>query len=73
MVQKCQIGIERLEAAKAKAAEWAAERDELQKFLEAKDELLKEAVSKNASLAAKLEKAHAEVGELREEAKEEAI
>ena len=37
------------------AAEWAAEMEELWKALEAKDGLLKEAVSKNASLAANLE------------------
>ena len=44
--------MERLEADKATAAEWAAERDELQKALVAKDELLNGEASKNASLAA---------------------
>ena len=36
VVQKCQIGMERLEVAEAKAVEWAAEREELRKALEAK-------------------------------------
>lgn len=60
--------MERLERTETRAAEWAAEKEELQKTLEAKDELLKGKVSKNASLAADLEKTQAEVGQLREEA-----
>ena len=54
--------MERLEAVEAKAAEWAAEREELRRALEAKDELLKGEASKNASLAVDLEKAQAEIG-----------
>ena len=61
MVQKCQIVVERMETAEAKAASWAAEREELQaereglqKALGAKDGLLKEEASKNAGLAADL-------------------
>ena len=50
----------------------AAEKEELRKALEAKDELLKEEASKNASLAADLEKAQAEVGQLREDASQSA-
>ena len=50
------------------AAEWAAEKEELRKALEAKDELLKGEASKKFSLAADLEKAQAKVGQLREEA-----
>ncbi|XXG59959.1 hypothetical protein AAC387_Pa04g1956 [Persea americana] len=67
------VGIKRSERAEAKAAEWVAEKEKLQKALEAKDGLLKEAASKNASLAADLEHAHVELGQLREEAKEGAI
>ena len=50
-----------------KAVEWAAEKEELRKALEAKDEMLKGEVSKKTSLAADLEKAQAKVGQLREE------
>ena len=62
MIQKCQVSMVRSERAKARAAEWAAEKEKLQKALEAKDGLLKEAASKNASLAADLERAQAELG-----------
>ena len=62
--------MERSERTEARAAEWAAEKEKLQKALEAKDGLLKEAASKNASLVADLEQAHVELGQLREEAKE---
>ena len=51
----------------------AAEKERLQKSLEAKDRLLKEEASKNAGLAADLEQAQAEVVRLREEGKEEAM
>ena len=47
LLQKCQTGMERLDVAEARAAGWAAEREDLQvererlqKGLEAKDELL---------------------------------
>ena len=52
----------RLAEFETRAAEWAAEKDKLRKALEAKDELLKVEASKNASLAADLEKAQAEIG-----------
>ena len=42
---------------KTRAAEWAAEKEELRKTLEAKDVLLKGDASKNASLTTDLEKA----------------
>ena len=65
--------------AEAKAAGWAAEREDLQaererlqKALKAKDELLREEVSKNAGFAADLEQALAGVVYLREEAEEAA-
>ncbi|XXG82192.1 hypothetical protein AAC387_Pa10g0191 [Persea americana] len=74
VVQKCQVGMDRMEAAEAKAADWAAEREKLQaereqlqterealqKALEAKDRLLREEASKSAGLAADLEQAQAE-------------
>ena len=73
MIQKCQVGLARSERVGARATEWVAEKEKLQKSLEANDGLLKEAVSKNAGLVVDLEKAQAEVGQLREEAKEGAI
>ena len=42
VVQKCQLSIGRLAEAEAKSAEWAAEKEEPQKALEAKDEQLRE-------------------------------
>ena len=70
VLQKCQVGVSRLAGFETRAAEWTAEKNELRKALEAKDGLLKEVASKNASLAADLEQAHAELGQLREETKE---
>eukprot|EP00268_Persea_americana_P041533 TRINITY_DN41438_c0_g1_i1.p1 TRINITY_DN41438_c0_g1~~TRINITY_DN41438_c0_g1_i1.p1 ORF type:complete len:168 (+),score=28.40 TRINITY_DN41438_c0_g1_i1:32-505(+) len=74
LMQKCQIGMERMEAAEARAASWVAEREDLQaeRALEAKDELLREEVSKNAGLAVDLEHTQAEVARLREEAAQNA-
>ena len=79
LMQKCEIGMERMEAVEARAAGWVAEkvdlqaeRERLQKALEAKDELLREEVSKNTGLAVDLEQTQAEVARLREEADEEA-
>ena len=57
VIQKCQVGMVRSERAKARAAEWAAKKEKLQKALEAKDGLRKEVASKNAGLVADLEKA----------------
>ena len=54
----------RSERAEARAAEWAAKKEKLQKALEAKDSLLKEVASKNVNLAADLDKALAIVEEL---------
>ncbi|KAJ8640726.1 hypothetical protein MRB53_017420 [Persea americana] len=68
-----------MEAAEARAAGWVAEREDLQaererlqKALEAKDELLREEVSNNAGLAVDLKQTQAEVARLREGAAEEA-
>ena len=62
VIQKCQVGLARLERAGARAAKWAAEKEKLQKSLEAKDRLLKEVASKNAGLVTDLENAQAKVG-----------
>lgn len=62
--------MERLEAAEASAAEWAAEKEQLQKAFKTKDELLQGEVSKNATFANYLEKVWAEVEKLKEEAEE---
>lgn len=62
VIQKCQVGMARSERTEARAAEWAAKNEKLQRTLEAKDGLLKEAASKNASLAAYLEWAQTELG-----------
>lgn len=70
LIQKCQIGMERLEAAEASAAEWAAEKEQLQKAFKTKDELLQGEVNKNATFANYLEKVWAEVEKLKEEAEE---
>ncbi|XXG51063.1 hypothetical protein AAC387_Pa02g4923 [Persea americana] len=64
VVKKCQLGIGRLAEAETKAAERKAEKEELQKALEAKDKQLREEVSKSANLAVDLEKAQAEVEQL---------
>ena len=60
-MQKCHVGLGRMERAEARAAEWAAEKErlqsekeELRKALEAKTGLLSEEASKNASLTADL-------------------
>ena len=42
LLQKCQMGIEMLDAAEAKEAEWVAEREELQASLTAKEAMLVE-------------------------------
>ncbi|XXG39627.1 hypothetical protein AAC387_Pa01g0541 [Persea americana] len=67
VVQKSQIGVERLEVVEAKAVNWAPEREELQaereglqKALEFKDGLLRKEASKNAGLVADLEQAQAQ-------------
>ena len=64
VVQKCQLGMGRLEEAKTKAAEWAVDKEELQKASEARNELPAKEARKNADLAANLEKAKAEMERL---------
>ena len=50
LLQKCQMGIERLDAAEAREAEWVVERDELRASLAAKDAILAEEVGRNVGL-----------------------
>ena len=71
LLQKCQTRIERLDVAEARAAGWAAEREELQASLAAKESMLIEEASRNAGLVADLEEAQVLVEHLREELKEE--
>ncbi|XXG54105.1 hypothetical protein AAC387_Pa03g2071 [Persea americana] len=71
-LQKCQTGIGRLDAAEARAAVWAAEKEELLKSLAAKDTTLAEEASRNADLFAELDAARALAEHLKEKAKEEA-
>ena len=66
------MGMERLDVAKAKAADWEVERAELLKSLAAKEAMLVEEAGRNAGLAANLDEAQAMVEHFREEAKEEA-
>ena len=71
LLQKCQMGIERLDATKAKEAEWVAEREELQASIAAKEAMLVEEVGRNAGLVFDLEESQVLVEHLREELKEE--
>ena len=66
------MGLERMDAAEARAASWAVEREKLLKSLAAKEAMLKEEASRNDGLAADLEQAQLMVEHFREEAKEEA-
>ncbi|XXG72939.1 hypothetical protein AAC387_Pa07g1928 [Persea americana] len=67
LLQECQMGMERLDAAEAKEAE----RVELLKSLPAKEAMLVEEAGRNAGLAADLDEAQAVVEHFKEEAKEE--
>ena len=62
----------RLDAAEARAAAWAAEKEELLKSLSAKDATLAEEASRNAELFAELDAKRALAEHLKEKAKEEA-
>ncbi|XXG90599.1 hypothetical protein AAC387_Pa12g2327 [Persea americana] len=55
LLQKCQTGMGRLDAAEARAAVWAAEKEELLKSLAAKDATLAEEANRNADLFAELD------------------
>ncbi|XXG77672.1 hypothetical protein AAC387_Pa08g1780 [Persea americana] len=71
LLQKCQTGMGRLDAAEARAAVWAAEKEELLKSLAAKDAMLAEEVNRNADLFTELDAAWALAEHLKEKAKEE--
>ena len=71
LLQKCQIGIERLNEAEARAAEWVVERDELRASVASKDATLAEVTAKNAGLVFDLEESKVEVGRLKDELAEE--
>ena len=70
LLQKCQTGMGRLDAAEARAAVWAAEKEELLKSLAAKDAMLAGEASRNADLFAELDAARALAEHLKEKAKE---
>ena len=72
LLQKCQTGMERLDAAAACAASWAVDREELQRSLAAKEAMLVEEVGRNAGLVADLDEAQSLVEHFKEQAKEEA-
>ena len=71
LLQKCQMGIERLNAAEAREAEWVAEREELQASSPAKEAMLVEEAGRNAGLVSDYEESQALVEHLREELKDE--
>ncbi|XXG85597.1 hypothetical protein AAC387_Pa11g0646 [Persea americana] len=72
LLQKCQTGMGWLDAAEARAAVWAAEKEELLKSLAARDATLEEEARKNEDLLAELDAARALAEHLKEEAKEAA-
>ncbi|XXG74042.1 hypothetical protein AAC387_Pa07g2863 [Persea americana] len=71
LLQKCQVGIERLDAAEARAAEWVVERDELRASLASKDAVLAEMTAKNVGLVFDLEESKVEVERLKDELEDE--
>ena len=71
LLQKCQMGIERLDAVEAREAEWVVERDELWAFLAAKDAMLAEEVGRNAGLVFDFEESKVEVERLKYELADE--
>ncbi|XXG49469.1 hypothetical protein AAC387_Pa02g3648 [Persea americana] len=72
LLQKCQTGMGRLDAAEARAAIWATEKEELLKSQAANDAMLAEEANRNADLFAELDAARALAEHLKEKAKEEA-
>ena len=65
------MGIERLDAAEAREAEWVVERDELRASLAAKDAMLAEEVARNAGLVFDFEESKVEVELLKDELADE--
>ncbi|XXG77669.1 hypothetical protein AAC387_Pa08g1777 [Persea americana] len=70
-LQRCQMGIERLDTAKAREAEWVVKRDELRASLAAKDAMLAEEVARNAGLVFDFEESKVEVERLKDELADE--
>ncbi|KAJ8623417.1 hypothetical protein MRB53_031946 [Persea americana] len=70
LLQKCQTGMGRLDAAEARAADWATEKEELLKSLAARDATLEEEARKKEDLLAELDAARALAEHLKEEAKQ---
>ncbi|XXG52548.1 hypothetical protein AAC387_Pa03g0851 [Persea americana] len=71
LLQRCQMGIERLNAAKAREAEWVVERNELRASLASKDATLAEVEARNAGLVFDFEGSKVEVERLKEELADE--
>ncbi|XXG68535.1 hypothetical protein AAC387_Pa06g1598 [Persea americana] len=71
LLQKCQVGIERLDAAEARAAEWVVERDELRASVASKDAALAELTAKNVGLVFDLEESKVEAERLKDELEDE--
>ena len=69
-MQKCQTGMGRLDAAEARAADWATEKEELLKSLAARDAALEEEARKKEDLLAELDAERALAEHLKEEAKQ---
>ncbi|XXG88079.1 hypothetical protein AAC387_Pa12g0338 [Persea americana] len=70
LLQKCQTGMGRLDAAEARAADWAAEKELLLKSLAARDAALEEEARKKEDLLAELDAERALAEHLKEEAKQ---
>ncbi|XXG66533.1 hypothetical protein AAC387_Pa06g0085 [Persea americana] len=71
LLQRCQMGIERLDAAEAGEAEWVVEKDELRASLGSKDAMLAEEVARNAGLVFDSEESKVEVERLKDELADE--
>ena len=71
LLQRCQVGIERLDAAEAREAEWVVERDELRASVASKDATLAEVAAKNAGLVVDFEESKVEVERLKDELEDE--
>ena len=67
------MGIERLDVAEARAAEWVVERDELRASLASKDATLAEVTAKNAGLVVDFEESKVEVQRLKDELEDEKV
>ncbi|XXG87329.1 hypothetical protein AAC387_Pa11g2042 [Persea americana] len=70
VLQKCQTGMGRLDAAEARAADWATEKEELLKSLAARDAALEEEARTKEDLLAELDAERALAEHLKEEAKQ---